>query len=180
MVPLSFINKNKVKKMINKFLFIGAIGLSAFSVAWSCPESPEVNTTSKIKAEADKQAEAKGPIVRLRPLQNRGLKGVAGNHWKLEEHTAQDVLAMIRKMKPKVLERYISGPFDPKALVPVAPGEPPMTVVKFLNESMKAGAPGCTIVPRIGLEKLYGEPCSWDKKYADNCFYAVSVSGFDD
>ncbi|MCF7847932.1 MAG: sulfatase-like hydrolase/transferase [Kiritimatiellales bacterium] len=115
----------------------------------------------------------KGPIVRLRPLQNRGTSGIDGDYWQYDDYTAQDVLRMIKIMKPTVLERYISGPLDPDARVPVARGEPPMTVAEFLNASMKAGAPGCTISPRISLEVLPGKPCKWNKKFSD-CFYAVA------
>jgi len=115
----------------------------------------------------------KGPIVRLRPLQNRGTSGIDGNYWQYEDYTAQDVLRLIRAMKPTVLERYISGPLDPKAFVPVDQGQPPMTVAEFLNASMKAGAPGCIITPRISLEILPGKPCRWSRKF-DDCFYAVA------
>jgi len=115
----------------------------------------------------------KGPIVRLRPLQNRGLHGIDGDYWQYDDYTAQDVLRLIEIMKPTVLERYISGPLNPAATVPVDPGEPPMTVAEFLNASMRAGAPGCIITPRISLKVLSGKPCKWNKKF-DDCFFAVA------
>ena len=59
----------------------------------------------------------KGKYVRLRPLQNRGIKGIDGDYWQYKDRTAQDVLRLIRKLQPTVLERYISGPLDPNVLV---------------------------------------------------------------
>jgi hypothetical protein len=85
---------------------------------------------------------------------------------------------MIREIKPNVLERYISGPFDPNDVVPVAPGEPPMTIAGFLNASMAAGAPGCIITPRLSLDDLYDTTsCPWSTEFT-NCFWATAHNLF--
>jgi hypothetical protein len=115
----------------------------------------------------------KGNYVRLRPLQNRGTSGIDDDYWQYDDYTAQDVLKMIEKLQPTELERYISGPFNPDTLVPVDSGEPPMTVAEFLNASMAAGAPGCTISPRVSLEVLWNKDCPWSTEFT-NCFYAVA------
>ncbi|MCF7847931.1 MAG: hypothetical protein K9M45_03695 [Kiritimatiellales bacterium] len=115
----------------------------------------------------------KGNHVRLRPLQNRGTSGLDDDYWQYPDYTAQDILQMIEQLQPTVLERYISGPFNPDTLVPVDPGEPTMTVAEFLNASMAVGAPGCTLSPRVSLEVLYSKPCPWSTDYT-NCFYAVA------
>jgi hypothetical protein len=83
--------------------------------------------------------------------------------WALPGYNAQEVLAMISYLKPNALERYISSGFNPDQNVPVAPGEPPMTILQFLNASLQACAPeNCYIIPRISLDdynsgKLYNE-----------------------
>lgn len=83
--------------------------------------------------------------------------------WALPGYNAQQVLAMILDLRPNVLERYISGGFNPNATVPVANGEPQMTIVQFLNASLQAcAAESCYIIPRISLAdynsgKLYNE-----------------------
>ena len=61
------------------------------------------------------------------------------------------MLALIEELKPNVLERYTDGRLDPDAAVPVAKGHGPMTVLEFLNASLRAGAPGCVITPRVSL-----------------------------
>ena len=71
--------------------------------------------------------------------------------WQLPNHTATDVLNIIRDVKPTMLERYFSGRVNLTAPVPVSRGAPPMTVGEFLNASMSAGASGCTIMPRVSL-----------------------------
>lgn len=83
--------------------------------------------------------------------------------WALPGYNAQQVLAMISYLKPNVLERYISNGFNPDQKVPVASGEPPMTILQFLNASLQACAPeDCYMIPRISLDdyssgKLYNE-----------------------
>ncbi|MCX7013664.1 MAG: hypothetical protein NTW86_14095 [Candidatus Sumerlaeota bacterium] len=93
-----------------------------------------------------------GLYVRIRPLSNRGdRRGLA--HWDPTDYNAQQILSLIAELKPNVLERYTDGRLDPTALVPVAEGQPPMTVVEFLNASMRGGAPGCVITPRLSLNE---------------------------
>lgn len=94
-----------------------------------------------------------GIHIRIRPLSNRGKRG-APAHWDCTRYNAQQILAMIADFQPSVLERYTDGRLDAEAPVPVAPGQPPMNVRQFLNASIKAGAPGCIITPRLSLEEF--------------------------
>lgn len=91
-----------------------------------------------------------GTYIRIRPLSNRGQRSKAAR-WDPLDYNAQQILAMIEDFKPSVLERYTDGHLEPNAFVPVAKGEPPMTVLEFLNASIKAGAPDCIITPRVSL-----------------------------
>lgn len=79
------------------------------------------------------------------PVKARGLK---------KDYTAQDVLEIIRDLKPTCLERFITGYHDPGRLVPVREGFPPMTTLEFLNEAILAGDDGCEIVPKLNLQWL--------------------------
>ncbi|MCB1121240.1 MAG: hypothetical protein KJT03_06810 [Verrucomicrobiae bacterium] len=99
-----------------------------------------------------------GISIRMLTLDNP--KGLDAARWDFTDGTtAQDVLAIIRDLKPNVLDRFITGKQDPDMLVPVAAGEPPMTVLEFLDAAQAAGAPDCIITPKINLkwslEKIY-------------------------
>lgn len=73
--------------------------------------------------------------------------------------SATDVLAMIEKLRPTELERFISGQQDIDKSVPVGPGEAPMTVLQFLNAAQDRLAPGGEITVRASLnEWCCGKP----------------------
>jgi len=74
-----------------------------------------------------------------------------------KDYTAQDILEIIEDLKPDCLERFITAYHDADKLVPVREGCPPMTVLEFLNAAMRAGAPGCDIVPKLNLMWLASE-----------------------
>lgn len=75
--------------------------------------------------------------------------------WGPEKHDAQDLLKMIGELKPTVVNRFITGCKDPEIKVPVAPGQPEMTLGQFLAAAMKAGGPGCTIAPKVHLNEIW-------------------------
>jgi len=81
-------------------------------------------------------------FIRIRALEGNSV-------WSLDAVNAQQVLGNVTALKPDVLERFVSGPQNAGAQVPVAPGSPPMTVGEFLNASTKAC--GCYIIPRLSL-----------------------------
>ena len=115
-------------------------------------------TAAADPAEPDASRTTAGPpipdglYIRIRPLSNRGdRRGLA--HWDPTDYNAQQILSIIADLKPCALERYTDGRLEPNALVPVAEGQAPMTVVEFLNASMRAGAPGCVITPRLSLDE---------------------------
>ncbi|TWT84325.1 Arylsulfatase [Planctomycetes bacterium CA13] len=93
-----------------------------------------------------------GTNVRIIPLAS-ALKSKDGfAQWMFpDQYTAQDILEMIDKLKPQVLERYITGKQNIDAMVPVRRGHEPMNVGEFLNASINAGSPGCVIVPKLNL-----------------------------
>ena len=86
--------------------------------------------------------------------------------WAPKNHDAQDILKMIAELKPNVLDRFMNGSQNPSVEVPVKPGSPKMTVIQFLNASAKAGAPGCRIVPKIHLNRVWSE--SYRLKTSEN------------
>lgn len=111
-----------------------------------------------------------GPQVRIIPLASP-LKTEGGYaQWMHPEYTAEDILEMIERLKPQVLERYFTGKQDMDALVPVREGNSPMTVEQFLNASIKAGAPGCIIIPKLNLTWF-----SWGK---ENYFWEAAENNY--
>lgn len=73
--------------------------------------------------------------------------------------TANQVLALIEKLKPTSLERFVSGQQDLWKQVPVDPGTPNMTVREFLNAAQDRLAPGGDITVRASLnEWCCGKP----------------------
>ena len=82
--------------------------------------------------------------------------------WGPEGHNADDILKMIGELKPDVLNRFIDGKQNPDLKVPVANGRPEMTEIEFLNAAMKAGAPGCTISPKVHLNEVWSDDYRMD------------------
>eukprot|EP01047_Picozoa_sp_COSAG01_P001363 COSAG01_NODE_30_length_36127_cov_41.433234_37_plen_1982_part_00 len=73
--------------------------------------------------------------------------------------TANQVLALIEKLKPTSLERFVSGQQDLWKQVPTDPGMPNMTVKQFLNAAQDRLAPGGDITVRASLnEWCCGKP----------------------
>jgi hypothetical protein len=99
-----------------------------------------------------------GIYVRIDAL-DHPMRGGGMAQWAPKDHDAQDILKMIRELRPDVLDRFMNGSQNPNMLVPVKPGSPKMTVVEFLNACAKAGTPGCRIVPKIHLNRV------WPEKY---------------
>lgn len=82
--------------------------------------------------------------------------------WDATGHTAQDVLKMIEQLKPDVLDRLVNGKQNPDLAVPVEAGSAPMTELQFLQAAMNAGAPGCTISPKIHLNNVWSDEYRFD------------------
>ena len=89
-------------------------------------------------------------VVRMRVLQadQPGSTGGSGTYWQLANHTADDVLERVRKIKPQMLERFISGRINLSMPVPVSSSHAPMSAREFLDE---CAATGAEITPRISL-----------------------------
>ncbi len=72
-----------------------------------------------------------------------------GSGWQLKGMTGQDLLAMIRKVKPDVLERFVQFRPDTGMMVPMGDGARPMKFADFLNTAIKAEAPGGFMTPKV-------------------------------
>jgi hypothetical protein len=66
-------------------------------------------------------------------------------------HSGRDVLKMIEELKPTCLNRFMCGMPHPELMIPMGNGEDPMPFPEYLTAAMKAGAPGCTIAPKLHL-----------------------------
>jgi hypothetical protein len=87
------------------------------------------------------------PPVQTRVVRLRALNDFSS--WAAAGYNAQQILGMIGDLQPTMLHRYISGPQDPAAFVPVCQTCDPMTVAQFLQAS--EGVDGATIVARLSL-----------------------------
>jgi Arylsulfatase A and related enzymes len=93
-----------------------------------------------------------GANIRIIPLAKPLSSPTGFAQWMYpDQYTAQDILEMIKGLKPAVLERFITGKQDINASVPVRNGFPPMTVGQFLNAAIEAGTPDCIIIPKLNL-----------------------------
>jgi hypothetical protein len=79
--------------------------------------------------------------VRMVPFWKKG--------WQLKDRDGQDLLDMIREVKPDVLERFVQFRPDPDMLVPMGKGVAPMKFVDYLDAAMKAEAPGGFMTPKV-------------------------------
>lgn len=72
-----------------------------------------------------------------------------GEGWQLKDRTGEDLLEMIRTVKPDVLERFVQFRPDPDMAVPMGEGRQPVTFLPYLDAAMNAGAPGAFITPKV-------------------------------
>ena len=90
-------------------------------------------------------------VVRIRPLD-------PNSTWILPGYTATDVLKWITDLKPTTLNRYTTGTQFPNASVPVASGQPPMSIQQFLQQSLNDMGPNPVIFPRISFKDYATSP----------------------
>lgn len=131
--------------MIGKHIvFASAAALLLGSASYS-PQPATAQTARpvpKAGAKAAKQPNLSRLIwVRMVPFWGKG--------WQLQGYDGQDLLGMIRKVKPDVLERFVQFRPDIEMAVPMGEGARPMKFLDFLNAAMKAGAPGAFITPKV-------------------------------
>ena len=152
------------------------------------PQSPEQPKAGQTQAKTDEEdpagADAKdaspdAPFVPAPPAKPQDAKAVPTNirgvyvriitygsafknEWGPDKHNAQDILKMIGELKPDVLNRFITGKKDPQLKVPVAPGQPEMTLAQFMTAAMQAGAPGCSIAPKVHLNEIWSDDYRMD------------------
>lgn len=71
--------------------------------------------------------------------------------WQLKNHNGQDVLEMIRKLKPNMLNRFFTPRPSWTAMVPMGPGSPDMPIAEYLTQVMKVCGKNCTMTPKVPL-----------------------------
>ena len=75
--------------------------------------------------------------------------------WSHPAHDGASVLSLIQRLRPTVLNRFVTGLPDPHATVPFPSGTPPMPYADYLTRAMAAGGPGCTIAPKVHLNSIW-------------------------
>lgn len=71
--------------------------------------------------------------------------------WQLKNHNGKDVLEMIRKLKPDMLNRFFTPRPSWTAMVPMGPGSPDMPMAEYLTRVMKVCGKNCTMTPKVPL-----------------------------
>lgn len=71
--------------------------------------------------------------------------------WQLQNHDGKDVLEMIRRLKPNMLNRFFTPRPVWTATVPMGPGSPPMPMAQYLTRVMKVCGKDCTMTPKVPL-----------------------------
>ncbi|NYT40656.1 hypothetical protein HZY97_07805 [Sphingomonas sp. R-74633] len=131
--------------MIGKHIaFVPAAALLLGSATYS--SAPATAQTAKPAQKAGKASKKPANLsrliwVRMVPFWGKG--------WQLKDMNGEDLLGMIRKVKPDVLERFVQFRPDTDMMVPMGDGAAPMQFIPFLNAAMKAGAPGAFITPKV-------------------------------
>ncbi|GHV00611.1 hypothetical protein FACS1894159_06680 [Bacteroidia bacterium] len=141
---------------MKKVLIVVVALLASFSCEAKKTQNPKADLPTATPADSVKASKHE-KYIRIIALASPFTK----EHWMLtagrgltKDYTAQDVLQMIEELKPDCLERFITGYQDPKELVPVREGCPPMTVLEFLNAAILAGGKNCHIIPKLNLQWL--------------------------
>jgi hypothetical protein len=127
--------------MIKQLAFIPAVALllgaapASHLAARHSPDAPQ-------KARGQQPRDLSRLIwVRMVPFWGKG--------WQLQGMTGQDLLGMIRKVKPDVLERFVQFRPDTGMMVPMGKGARPMKFADFLNTAIRAEAPGGFMTPKV-------------------------------
>lgn len=71
--------------------------------------------------------------------------------WQLQNHNGKDVLEMIRKLKPDMLNRFFTPRPSWTAMVPMGPGAEPMPMAQYLAQVMRVCGKNCTMTPKVPL-----------------------------
>jgi hypothetical protein len=71
--------------------------------------------------------------------------------WQLKNHNGKDILEMIRKLKPNMLNRFFTPRPSWTAMVPMGPGSPDMLMAEYLTRVMKVCGKNCTMTPKVPL-----------------------------
>jgi hypothetical protein len=134
-----------------------AAGLSAISllasavasllgVALASPGPAAAQTHKPAQESSGKRGKRPADLSRLIWVR---MVPVWGKGWQLKDRDGEDLLAMIRKVKPDVLERFVQFRPQPDMIVPMGEGAAPMQFIDYLEAAMQAGAPGAFITPKV-------------------------------
>lgn len=89
--------------------------------------------------------------------------------WQLKNHNGQDVLEMIRKLKPNMLNRFFTPRLSWTAKVPMGPGSPDMPIAQYLTQVMKVCGKNCTMTPKVPLNNN----TTWTDQYLNDSLKAT-------
>jgi hypothetical protein len=121
---------------------VTALGLD---IAWKhVQQNPSTHTTNTSFPGLTKKR-----YIRLRTIGTTGWQ----DQYAGVSYSPQDILNIITDLQPTLLERYINGLPNGGSPDYVLPGG--MNIVDFLDSSVKAGAIGCYMTPRLGCELIY-------------------------
>lgn len=116
---------------------------------------------AKKKHARDRQAE-NGQyeiVVRLIPFELTRY-----DSWQLKNHNGQDVLEMIRKLKPNMLNRFFTPRPNWTAMVPMGPGAPSIPIAEYLTRVEKVCGKHCVLTPKVPLNR----DKTWTDQYLEN------------
>lgn len=75
------------------------------------------------------------------------------DRWQLENHTGADVLEMIRKLRPDMLNRFFTPRPSWTAMVPMGPGAPSIPIAEYLTRVEKVCGKHCVLTPKVPLNR---------------------------
>src|SRR6185312_230097 len=75
------------------------------------------------------------------------------DRWQLENHTGADILEMIRKLKPNMLNRFFTPRPSWTAMVPMGPSAPSIPISEYLTRVEKVCGKKCVLTPKVPLNR---------------------------
>jgi hypothetical protein len=98
-------------------------------------------------------------VVRLIPFELTRF-----DSWQLKNHNGQDVLDMIKRLKPNMLNRFFTPRPSWTAMVPMGPGKPDISIADYLTEVNKVCGKDCVLTPKVPLNR----DKIWTDQYLDD------------
>lgn len=147
------------------FLHPNALRLAIW-VCVSFAALPSGVSTAQNKQAAKEQA-ADGQyqiVVRLIPFELTRY-----DNWQLPNHSGADVLEMIRKLKPNMLNRFLTPRPNWTAMVPMGPGAQSIPIAEYLTQVETVCGKNCVLTPKVPLNRNE----TWTDQYLDDSLKAT-------